>query len=68
MARRVMACLEADFDSETGTCAAPIWDAELTGLPQLSIADAQAIGVSFAYLFAVAFVFRLMRKALHQIG
>lgn len=68
MARRVMACLEADFDAATGTCAAPIWDAELTGLPQLSIADAQAIGMAFAFLFATAYVFRLCRKALHQIG
>ena len=63
-----MSCLEADFDAATGTCAAPIWDADVSAIPTLSIADAQAIGLSFAGLFAVAFVFRLMRKALHQIG
>ena len=68
MARRVMSCLEADYDAATGTCAAPIWEAEMTALPQLSIAEAQQLGGAFALLFATAYIGRLLRRALQQIG
>lgn len=62
----VQACLEADFNAETGTCAAPIWIPQPSMIPALTIADAQQISGAIALLFAVAFVFRLLRKFLNQ--
>ena len=64
----VQACLEADFNAATQTCAAPFWTYAPTSIPVLTIADAQQIGAAMAYLFAVAFVLRMARKALNQIG
>lgn len=66
MAVLVPACLEADLDAATGTCTAPIWIPQPTLLPDLSIGDAQQIGAAVAVLFAVAFVFRRVRKFLDQ--
>jgi hypothetical protein len=63
----VAACLESDYDSATGICAAPIWIPQPSLIPELTIEDAQAIGLAFALLFATAFVFRLLRKFLLQI-
>lgn len=62
----VPACLESDFDAAAGTCAAPIWIPQPSILPELTIADAQAIGLAFAGLWATAFVFRRIRKFVDQ--
>lgn len=64
----VRGCLESDFDAETGTCAAEIWIPQPSIIPELTIADAQAIGLAIAGVWAVAFVFRLIRKLLNQIN
>lgn len=64
----VQACLPADYNATTHVCAAPFWTYPPTSFPTLSIADAQEIGVAFAMLFAVAYIFRVIRKALNQIG
>lgn len=64
----VQACRVADFNATTQTCAAPFWTYAPTSIPTLSIADAQQIGMAIAYLLAVAFVCRIARKALNQIG
>lgn len=66
MAYVVRGCLESDFDAATGTCAAEIWIPQPSIIPELTIADAQTIGVACAYLWAVAFVFRRIRKFLDQ--
>lgn len=66
MAVLVPACLEADLDTATGTCTAVQWIPQPTVLPELSIEDAQAIGAKIALLWAVAYVFRLIRKKLQQ--
>lgn len=58
----VAACLERDFDAATGTCQQVIWIPQPSIVPELSVADAQQIGVSVAYVLAIAFVFRLLRK------
>ena len=58
----VAACLERDFDAATGTCQQVIWIPQPSIVPELTVADAQQIGVSVAYVLAIAFVFRLLRK------
>lgn len=58
----VLTCREADFVPATGECVAPFYTYQSQGLPVLSIEDAQAIGVAFAYLLAIAFVFNRLRK------
>lgn len=60
----VAACLERDFDAATGTCQQVIWIPQPSLIPELSVADAQLIGVSVAHALAVAFVFRVLRKFL----
>ncbi len=62
----VQMCHEADFNGQTMTCTAPYWEAESTVLPTLSIADAQTIGMSIAFLWAVAWAFRRIAKFLNQ--
>ena len=62
----VAACLERDFDAATGTCQQVIWIPQPSIIPELSVADAQQIGATVAYVLAVAFVFRLLRKFLEQ--
>lgn len=63
----VPACLEADFDAATGTCSSPIWIPQPSIIPELTIADAQALGLAFAGLWALAFVLRRIRKFIDQI-
>lgn len=64
----VQKCLEADFDAVTQACAAPFWEAAAATWPQLSLADAQLIGWHLALLWATAWTFRALRKALQEIG
>lgn len=64
----VPACRDADFDTQTGTCTQEIWIPQPSIIPELTIADAQQIGLSIAYLLAVAFVFRTIRKFLENFG
>ena len=66
MARVVRGCLESDFDAATGTCVTEIWIPQQTSLPALTVAEAQEIGVAFALLWAIAFVFRRLRKFIDQ--
>ena len=62
----VLVCDLADYNGTTGECVAPHYATQTTGLPTLSIEDAQSIGLAFAYLLAIAFVFRRLRKFLDQ--
>ncbi|MGN7725122.1 hypothetical protein ACTJIL_04840 [Luteimonas sp. 22616] len=62
----VLACDVADYNATTYECAAPYFTEQTTVLPALSIEDAQLIGAAVAYLLAIAFVFRLLRKFLQQ--
>lgn len=62
----VLACEVVDYNATTGECAAPFYTEQTTVLPALSIEDAQLIGSAIAYLLAIAFVFRLLRKFLNQ--
>lgn len=63
----VVACADADFDTATHTCAQEIWIPQPSIIPELTVEDAQLIGAACATLWAVAFAFRLIRKALVQI-
>lgn len=63
----VPSCLEANYDVETGTCSQPVWIPQPSILPELTVADAQALGLAFAGLWALAFVFRRIRKFIDQI-
>lgn len=64
----VLTCRVADYDASTGVCAAPFYSAPPSLVPALSIADAQAIGLSCALLLATAWAFRVARRALERIG
>lgn len=63
----VRGCLESDFNAATGECSTEIWIPQASVFPELTIADAQALGLAFAGLWATAFVFRLIRKFLNQL-
>ncbi|AXI83456.1 hypothetical protein FUT69_09630 [Xylella taiwanensis] len=58
----VPACRGADVDIATGTCAAVMWVPQSSILPELTIEGAQFIGAGILGLWAVAYVFRLLRK------
>ncbi|WDS36971.1 hypothetical protein [Pseudoxanthomonas sp.] len=62
----VLSCADADLDVSTQTCASPIYTPQVVALPTMTIADAQAIGQAIALLWAVAFVFRQIRKFINQ--
>lgn len=62
----VRGCLESDFDAVTGTCTTEIWVPQSSVIPVLTIEEAQQIGAAAAYVLAVAFLFRLIRKQLWQ--
>lgn len=62
----VQACLEADYNAGTQSCASPYYIPQETGLPALSLADAQVIGLSVAGLWAAAWVIRRIKKLLDQ--
>ena len=66
MAHVVRGCLESDFDAATGTCAQEVWVPQMSSLPALDIEGAQAIGLACAGLWAIAWVFRRIRKFLDQ--
>lgn len=62
----VQACLESDYDATTHVCASPYYIPQSTGLPPLSIADAQIIGLSMAALWALAWVIRRLKRFIDQ--
>lgn len=62
----VRGCLESDFDAATGTCAQEVWIPQMPSLPALTVEEAQQLGVAIALLFALAFVFRRLRKFIDQ--
>lgn len=64
----VLACRDAHVDAQAGTCTEEIWIPQPSVVPELTIADAQQIGMEIALLLAVAFVFRLIRKFLQQFN
>lgn len=64
----VLACAHEDMDVQAGTCAQEQWIPQPSIVPELTVADAQQIGMAIAYLLAVAFVFRLIRKFLQQLN
>jgi len=58
--------MAADFDAGTGTCANQIWIPQPSLIPALTIEEAALIAGAFALLWATAFVFRRIRKAIDQ--
>lgn len=66
MAVLIPACLESDLDAASGTCTAVVWIPQPSLLPELPVEDAQTIGAQIALLWAVAYVFRLIRKKIQQ--
>ncbi len=65
---RVLQCDQGDYNPTTGECAAPYYGDPPMIFPALSISDAQAIGVSIALLWSIAFAFRFVRKFLERNG
>ena len=59
---RTLQCAEPDYDPLTGTCAAPFYGEP--SIFELSIEDAQAIGWAIAYLWAVAWGIRQLKRML----
>lgn len=68
MGTYVLTCLEADFEPATQTCASPFYTTTPTSFPSLSVEDAQAIGMAMAYVLAVAWVFRRVKKAIETFN
>ena len=68
MATYVLACGDVEFDPQAGPCVNEIWIPQATVIPALSIADAQQIGIAIAFLLAVAFVLRQIRKFLETFN
>lgn len=66
MTELVQVCLESDYDAATATCASPYYAPHGGGWPALSLDDAQAIGAACALLWAVAWIFRRLKKQLDQ--
>ena len=62
----VQTCMEEDYTAATGTCAAPIWNPQESGFSTLTIDGAQQIGAAIAMLWAVAWIFRRLKKLLDQ--
>jgi len=62
----VLACAHEDMNVQAGTCAQEQWIPQPSVIPALSIADAQQIGMQVAFLLAVAFVFRTIRKFIER--
>lgn len=56
-----LACESQDIDALTGECANPYW-ADDAGFPTLSISDAYEIGVAIAWLWAVAYGYRVLKR------
>lgn len=61
---KVLTCVIWDEGSQT--CTQQAWVEQSSALPTLTIGDAQSIGMACALLWAVAFSFRILRKALNQ--
>jgi hypothetical protein len=66
MAALVQVCLEADYNAETQTCASPYFAPQGSGLPSLTLEQANEIGAAIALLWAVAWCIRRMMKTLDQ--
>jgi hypothetical protein len=64
----VVLCNASDYDTTTGTCAAPYYGDPPSAIPALSIADAQTIGMECALLWATAWSIRMCKRALKEIG
>lgn len=61
----VMRCSLPDYDSETGTCAAPYWGTESGGfLPPLPVADALVLVSALLGLGALAYGLKFVRRYL----
>lgn len=58
----VPACRDVDIDAVSGKCAAVVWVSQPSMFPEFSIADAQSIGAAILLLWAVAYVFRVLRR------
>lgn len=61
-AEYVLACNEADFSADTGTCSAAYYIPAPVGWPALSYADAGLLGSKIVMLFALAWCLRKLRQ------
>jgi len=60
----VLACVHEDMNVQAGTCAQEQWIPQPSVVPELTIEDAQQIGMAIALLLAVAFSLRKIRQFL----
>jgi hypothetical protein len=66
MTAYVQGCYLADYDTATNTCTTVYLIPQTAGLPAMSLADAQEIGVALALLWAVAWVIRRVKRLIDQ--
>ncbi len=64
----VQTCMEADYTAATGTCAVPFWNPQERGFPTMTLEGAALISGAIALLWGIAYVFKMLRKALNEIG
>lgn len=64
----VLTCRVADYDATAMVCSAPFYSSQMSALPTMSLADAQAIGLQIAVLWAAAYGIRMMKRALNETG
>ena len=64
----VLACAHEDMDVQAGTCTQEQWIPQPSVVPELTIEDAQQIGMAFAFLLAVAFTLRKIRQFLETFN
>lgn len=63
---RVLRCAEADYDAQTGQCAAPVWEDDAGLLPPLSGAEGLQIAAAIGAVWALGFGVRQLRKLLER--
>lgn len=64
----VLACAHEYYDPQAGTCTQEQWIPQPSVVPELTIEDAQQIGMALALLFAVAFSLRKIRQFLETFN
>ena len=63
MPQKILTCVV--YDESTETCTTQVWVDQPGLLPALSIEGAYVIGLNIALVWAIAYTFRLLKKALN---
>lgn len=63
MPQKILTCVV--WDEATDTCTTQVWVDQPGLLPNLTIADSYVIGLNIAFVWAIAYTFKLAKKALN---